>query len=29
MNRLYMSELVFCKQCGALLYLAEDRRRVH
>ncbi len=27
MNELYMSKIVFCKSCGCVLYLAEDRVR--
>jgi predicted nucleic acid-binding Zn-ribbon protein len=27
MNELYMSRIVFCKSCGCVLYLAEDRVR--
>lgn len=27
MNDLYLSKPVFCKSCGCLLYLAEDRRK--
>jgi predicted nucleic acid-binding Zn-ribbon protein len=28
MNELYLSRVVFCKSCGCVLYLAEDRVRV-